>query len=50
MYGLRDIPPLEAKVQETVAWALAGRVFPDVLADAVAVTDAVLDALAVAVA
>ncbi|MBK8447266.1 MAG: hypothetical protein IPL41_11460 [Micropruina sp.] len=49
---MRDLPPLDAKVHETVAEALAGRVSPDALAgpDALADAAAVLLALAELVA
>ncbi|HRA76896.1 MAG TPA: hypothetical protein PLE12_11745 [Propionicimonas sp.] len=40
MYGLRDLPPLAAKVQVTVAEALAGRASPEVVAAVVLDADA----------
>ncbi|WGT48470.1 hypothetical protein [Tessaracoccus lacteus] len=45
---MRDIPPLEAKVHETVAFALAGNSVREALAVAEADAEAVADADAVA--
>ena len=46
MYGLRERPPLEVNVQDTVACALAGNSVPDVLAEALEEADAVAVAVA----